>query len=115
MAIAVTLVSSRSVLNPAQGRWEGHAILTVTGLSNGANNVHLTDDGTLTGAAILPVCTGPLEEPTYVPSDTTNLKGWAESAAPTVDANGNIVLAIFLDTGGPTSFRIGIVYPVPLS
>lgn len=59
--------------------------------------------------------TGPLEEPNYVPGDTTNLAGWAEDSAPTVDANGNIVLSIFLDTGGPTRFRIGIVYPVPLS
>ena len=103
MAIAVTLFSSRSFLNPAQGRWEGHAVSRSPGLATARTRFHLTDDWTLTGTLLLPVSTGPLDEPNYVPSDRTNLAGWAEHSAPTVDANGNIVPSIFLDTGGPHS------------
>jgi hypothetical protein len=114
--MTITLVKTLSSLNPAQGRWSATAIITVTGLTQGATNTFsLTADGSTGGTALLPSSSGAIKQVGYVPTDTVNLGGWAQAAPPTVDANGNIVLAITVAATGPESFSLSVDYPVPMT
>jgi hypothetical protein len=84
------------------------AILTITGLTAGADNaVSVTSDGTSAGARLLGASAKLVDVPKYQPSADG---GWYEAAAPSVDAAGNIVLNIHVDAGGPTAFRVGLLY-----
>jgi hypothetical protein len=84
------------------------AILTMTGLTAAADNaVSLTSDGTSSGTPLLGASAKLVDVPKYVAAATG---GWYESAAPSVDAAGNVVLNIHVDVNGPTAFRIGITY-----
>jgi hypothetical protein len=84
------------------------ALLTITGLTAAADNaVSVTDDGTAAGTPLLAPSAKLVDVPRYVAAATG---GWHESAAPSVDAAGNIVLNIHVDAGGPTAFRVGLTY-----
>jgi hypothetical protein len=84
------------------------AILTITGLTQNADNaVSLTSNGTSAGTPLLGASAKLVDVPKYQPSADG---GWYEKAAPSVDSAGNIVLNIHVDTGGPTAFRVGLLY-----
>lgn len=87
------------------------AVFTITGLSQTSDNaVSLTSNGTSTGTPLLGNPNYIVGVPKYVATADGN---WYEKAVPSIDSAGNGVLNIHVDSSGPTSFRVEVMYGNP--
>jgi hypothetical protein len=83
-------------------------LCAITGLTASADNaVSLTSDGTVAGTPLLPKNASPLLAQVYIPLADG---GWYEAAVMSRDAVNNMVFHIHVDAGGPTTFRLGLLY-----
>lgn len=112
ITVSVSALKSLSG-NSNQGVPTFSCYLTVSGLTQGSSNTFsATSNGASSGTPWLGRNANLMHTPEYIPTDASNIGAWMESALPSQDTSGNLQFSLKPAAGGPTSFRIGLIFAV---